>query len=118
MDIHYRIININLTTQLCDEPISDVPCNGCTFCCQQLTPYLTPEEIDTGLYPISLIEPTEAEVKVEPRIGPKVVLFRNQDGSCSMLINNRCSIYDYRPIACRQFDCRKGHNPKIPDMTK
>lgn len=114
----YKIININLTTSISDEPISDVPCNGCTVCCETLSPFLTPEEIVSGLYPISLIQPSPAEILHTPEIGPMVALYRKPEGGCSMLINGKCSIYEYRPLACRQFDCRKGHHPKIPNMVK
>lgn len=116
MNAVYNFININLTAITNDEPIVDVPCKTCTFCCQQLSPYLTPEEIGSGLYPISLLRPTQQEIDIEPNIGPKVALFRNYAGGCSMLIDNKCSIYDYRPKACRQFDCRKGHHPGVPNM--
>ncbi len=117
MNTTYNFININLTAVINDEPIVDVPCKDCTFCCQRLSPYLTPEEIGSGLYPISLLQPTENEIKQQPNIGPKVALFRNYTGGCSMLIDNKCSIYEQRPMACRQFDCRKGHHSDIPDMT-
>ena len=29
-----------------------------------------------------------------------------------MFVDGKCSIYEDRPLACRQFDCRKGHHPK------
>lgn len=105
----YHTININLTAVTSDEPITDVPCNNCTLCCN-LSPFLTPEEIASGIYPISLIQPNVNEP------GPKVVMFKNSTGGCSMLIDNKCSIYEQRPIACRQFDCRKNHHPLIPNM--
>lgn len=33
-------------------------------------------------------------------------------GGCSQFKDGKCSIYEDRPVACRQFDCRKGHHPK------
>ena len=118
MKKNYHILNINLTAITVDDlPQSDVPCNGCSFCCQQLSPYLTPEEITSGKYPISLVQPSEQEIQ-EVNAGPTVVLFMNKNRGCSMLLDNQCLIYNDRPLACRQFDCRKGHHPKIPDMTK
>ena len=113
---NYKIININLTTSISDEPISDVPCNTCVECCEILTPFLTPEEIQSGLYPLSLIQPTAEQLENSPEIGPIVGLYRKRSGGCGMLINGRCSIYSYRPLSCRQFDCRKGHHPKIKNM--
>jgi len=35
-----------------------------------------------------------------------VVLGYDEHGHCPMLVNERCSIYDDRPRACRAYDCR------------
>ena len=34
----------------------------------------------------------------------------NVEGGCPFLINNRCSIYKFRPKTCRYFDCRDNPN--------
>ena len=115
MKILIKIINVNLTSITTDEPIVEVPCNGCSFCCEKLSPFLTVEEIQSGLYPISLLAP---ENPIDPESGPIVVLFRNLNGGCGMFIDGKCSIYDHRPKSCMQFDCRKMHHPKIPNMVK
>ncbi|MEI6420609.1 MAG: YkgJ family cysteine cluster protein [Lentisphaerota bacterium] len=114
--INYKIININLTSVTSDEPVESVPCGSCTLCCSQLAPHLTPEEVASGLYPLSLIQPTEEQRKANPEVGPIVTLYRKKEGGCGMLIDNKCSIYDHRPNSCRQFDCRKSHHPNIPNM--
>lgn len=111
-----NIININLTSMTSDENIENVPCGSCTFCCEKLSPYLTTEEIASGLYPISLLQPSEEQISMNPNIGPIVVLYRKREGGCGMFIDDKCSIYETRPIACRQFDCRKGHHSSIPNM--
>jgi Fe-S-cluster containining protein len=108
-----RIIPINLTSVESEEPIVNVPCGSCTVCCEMLSPFLTPEEVQSGLYPITLLNPDPTH---GDDAGPTVALFRKPSGGCSMLIDKKCSIYDYRPLACRQFDCRKGHHPKIPNL--
>ena len=112
----FKIININLTSVSSSEPVENVPCGSCVLCCATLTPYLTTEEINSGLYPLSLIQPSEEELKNTLDIGPIVTLYRKKEGGCGMFIDGKCSIYNYRPISCRQFDCRKGHHPKIPNM--
>lgn len=114
--IEYKIININLTSIGSDELPEDVPCGTCTLCCEKLSPFLTPEEVASGLYPLSLLQPDEVQLQDNPNIGPIVVLYRKKEGGCGMFIGGKCSIYDYRPKACRQFDCRKGHHPTIPNM--
>lgn len=115
---NYKIININLTSVGSNEVIADVPCGSCTMCCEKLSPFLTPEEVASGLYPLSLINPSPEQLRENSQIGPVVVLYRKKEGGCGMLIDKKCSIYEYRPVACRQFDCRKGHHPTIPNMTQ
>jgi Fe-S-cluster containining protein len=50
--------------------------------------------------------------------GPIVSVFKNSTGGCSLLVNGLCTVYDDRPQACRQFDCRKGHHPKLVEFAK
>lgn len=116
MKTYFEIKNINLTAAITDEVISEVPCGSCTLCCQKLSPYLTPEEIASGKYPISLVNPSQEQLNLNPNVGPLVVLYRKKEGGCGMFVDGKCSIYENRPIACRQFDCRKGHHPSIPNM--
>lgn len=108
-----QVINVNLTSISSNEPIEDVPCGSCTLCCEKLSPFLTVEEIQSGLYPLSLLNP---EDPTDPQAGPVVVLYRKKEGGCGMFVDGKCTIYNHRPIACRQFDCRKGHHPTIPNM--
>ncbi len=85
-----------------EGPASDVPCGTCFACCL-ISPFLSPEEVLSKKYPISL-EKSE--------FGLDAMMYKDPvTGACSMLKDNRCSIYDDRPMACRQFDCRKGHHP-------
>lgn len=116
MKATYNIININLTAVSSDEPVESVPCGSCTLCCEKLSPFLTAEEVASGLYPLSLIQPTVEQLAINPEVGPIVVLYRKKEGGCGMLVDGQCSIYNHRPTACRQFDCRKGHHPAIPNM--
>jgi Fe-S-cluster containining protein len=118
MNTKYQIININLTSISSNEPIVDVPCETCTLCCKTLSPHLTPEEVASGLYPLSLIQPSDDQIQSNPEIGPIITVYRKKEGGCGMLIDEKCSIYTYRPLACRQFDCRKGHHPSLIDYAK
>lgn len=114
----YNILPVKLVSITTDEPISDVPCGSCTKCCEILTPYLTPEEINSGKYPISLTAPSEDIKTFDKDAGPVITMFKKQDGGCAMLVDGKCSIYDDRPLACRQFDCRKGHHPNLIEFAK
>lgn len=115
-----RIIktNVNLTSVSTNEPVIDVPCGSCAACCKLLSPHLTPEEVSSGKYPISLTMPSIEILAIDPTVGPVVTMFKNKDGGCAMFIDNKCSIYEDRPLACRQFDCRKGHHPKTNEIAK
>lgn len=106
---YIQTLSTNISAIISDETEADVACGSCAACCKLLSPYLRPEEIASGRYPISLVDGPE---------GPIVVLFRNVEGGCAMLIDDKCSIYHDRPIACRQYDCRKGHHPKTNSIAK
>jgi Fe-S-cluster containining protein len=96
--------DVRLTSIAALEPFADVPCGSCNACCRFLAPHLTPSEISSGKYPLSLINGPE---------GPVVTMWKDAEtGGCAMFKDNKCSIYEDRPVACRQFDCRKGHHPK------
>ncbi len=110
--------NVNLTSVSTNEPVIDVPCGSCTACCKLLSPHLTPEEVSSGKYPISLTMPSIEILAIDPTVGPVVTMFKNKDGGCTMFIDNKCSIYKDRPLACRQFDCRKGHHSKTNEIAK
>jgi Fe-S-cluster containining protein len=81
---------------------SDVPCDGCTACCtaSQFI-YIGPDETDTLAHvPAPLLFPA-------PRM-PRghVLLGYDERGHCPMLVDERCSIYEHRPMTCRTYDCR------------
>lgn len=81
---------------------SDVPCNGCTACCRssQFVP-IGPDERDTLAHiPAELLFPAPGR----PR--GHAVLGYDERGHCPMLIDDKCSIYEHRPNACRTYDCR------------
>lgn len=79
-----------------------VPCGSCTACCTS-SQFVTigPDETDTLAHiPRPLLFPA-------PRM-PRgfLVLGYDERGWCPMLDDGRCSIYEHRPNACRQYDCR------------
>lgn len=118
MKTQYKIININLTSIDTDAPIVDMPCGECTKCCEVLTPFLTPEEVSSGLYPLSLISPDSSMIRENPNVGPIAAMFKKKTGGCSMFVDGSCTIYDIRPRSCRQFDCRKQHHPATIEIAK
>lgn len=74
------------------EPVP-VPCNGCNACCRSAL----------------LVKLTDAEAERLPHElhkGRKVLPHRGRDCALFDAEQNRCSIYETRPIACREYDCR------------
>ena len=73
-------------------------CTGCLApCCRELA--------------LVEVEPSDLSeyMQVYPTVpDPEVYILKHrEDGACIHLIDdNRCGIYDMRPRACREFDCR------------
>ncbi|MCK5147287.1 YkgJ family cysteine cluster protein [bacterium] len=80
----------------------DVPCGSCNLCCRSsYFIHIKPDEIDVlSRIPEDLLFPAPGLPE------GNVLMGYNRHGCCPMLINNKCSIYDYRPLTCRIYDCR------------
>lgn len=104
----YKTIYLKALIIESEEELSDVPCTsvGCTECCEKLSPFLTEEEAASGKYIYSLIDVGDPEK-------PGIAIPRTERGCVYLDHNKQCTIYEIRPKSCRQFDCRKGHHPKI-----
>ena len=79
----------------------DVPCDGCTACCRsgKLIP-IEPDETDA----LAHISPDG--LRPMPGEPGRLVLQHDADGTCSQLVEGRCTVYAHRPRACRAYDCR------------
>lgn len=80
---------------------ANVPCNGCTICCQNDLLFLHPECGDDP----SQYETMEALNPVTGKMA--LALKHNPEGSCIYLGNDGCTIHDRAPAICREFDCRR-----------
>ncbi len=81
---------------------SDVPCGGCTACCESSQfVHIEPDERATlDVIPAELLFPA-------PRMPEgHVLLGYDEHGRCPMLSDGACTIYDHRPRTCRTYDCR------------
>lgn len=80
----------------------DVPCGECTACCESsYFIHIAPDETEAlSRIPQELLFPAPGL----PR--GHVLLGYDEDGHCPMLIDQRCSIYEDRPLTCRNYDCR------------
>jgi len=87
---------------LIKEEAAEVNCGECTACCtSSYLIHIRPEETKT-LKHINkkLLFPAPGLPK------GNVLLGYFETGHCPMLMNNKCSIYKYRSITCRNYDCR------------
>jgi Fe-S-cluster containining protein len=85
-----------------EEADASVPCDGCTVCCRSSQfVQVAPDETETlARIPSPLLFPA-------PHLPPgHVVMGYDERGHCPMLVDDRCSIYEHRPRACRTYDCR------------
>jgi Fe-S-cluster containining protein len=79
-----------------------VPCGVCTACCRSsMFIHINPEETQTiPRIPRALL--FDAPGLPEGHL----VMGYNDKGHCPILVDNKCSIYEYRPQTCRSYDCR------------
>jgi hypothetical protein len=81
---------------------ADVPCDGCTACCtSSYFVHIGPDETQT----LARI-PAELLFAAPDLPEGNVLLGYDEDGRCPMLRDDACSIYAYRPLTCRNYDCR------------
>lgn len=86
----------------------DVNCTECAHCCKTMTPIFTDEDINRisaylGMSPESF---HAQYLEVEEGSGATV----NKVLPCVFLVNDKCSIYEVRPIDCAEFP----HHDKRP----
>ncbi len=83
------------------EGDANVPCDGCTACCRSSQfVHVGLDETDALAHiPRQLLFPA-------PYRSDALVLGYDERGHCPMLVDDRCSIYAHRPLACRTYDCR------------
>src|SRR5215472_2010048 len=74
-----------------------VPCGACTACC-----HYPDIAVDEGRDRRRL---GHLLTKRHPTTG-KLVMRSRPDGACIHLGERGCTVYAYRPAACRNFDCR------------
>ncbi len=81
---------------------TEVSCGSCRGCCRSsMFVHIGPEEKRTlDKIPRGLLFPAPGLPKGH------VVMGYDDEGRCPMLIEDKCSIYEDRPQACRDYDCR------------
>jgi Fe-S-cluster containining protein len=81
---------------------SNVPCGACRGCCRSsMFIHIKPDETQTiARIPRALLFPAPGLPKGH------VLMGYSEEGNCPMLVDGECSIYEYRPQTCRDYDCR------------
>lgn len=80
----------------------DVPCDGCTACCESSQFVLVgpDEHAARSMIPAELLFPAPGAPE-----GWSVLPY-DEHGRCPMLGSRGCLIYEARPRTCRTYDCR------------
>jgi uncharacterized protein len=94
-------LNCVRMAQITEEGVN-VPCGECKACCtSSYFIHIRPDETQT------LARIPKELLFAAPRL-PKgnVLMGYDENGHCPMFKDNRCSIYDHRPLTCRNYDCR------------
>ena len=78
-----------------------VDCTACANCCKTMTPIYLQEDIDRiskhlGMSPDAFLE---KYLEVEEDTGSTI----NNKLPCVFLVDNKCSIYEVRPLDCAEF---------------
>jgi hypothetical protein len=76
-------------------PLRQVPCNGCTLCCQKDAVRLEPEDMERGY-----------QTEPHPYIPGALMIAHKPGGECVYLDEHGCSIHGRAPSLCRSADCR------------
>lgn len=77
------------------EPAS-VPCNGCIACCYYKSVDVNPAADDIS----------QLDVVPNPEQPGGFRLRKAENGACVHLTAIGCGVYDHRPVACKDYDCR------------
>lgn len=120
---HLRVVHDRIPPLPADK---QPPCGSCktAACCRAYVVHITKEEFESGLYGDAAIEITDEVRRQLPRTSPNFlhvavqmpnIAFDNTNRyflegvigtACKFLgSDNRCTIYDIRPITCRQYSC-------------
>ena len=81
------------------------------MCCREWVVGISAEEYASGQYEADVfctLTDKACRDITQPCLSRRYQLSKRADKSCVYLEDNRCSIYDTRPIVCREFQCQAG----------
>lgn len=117
-EYHVKIWSIKVTTLSPSGDVVNIDCSKCDApCCKGIgTPLLTEEEFLSGKYPIRVVDIPELKKEL-PNTENVIGLAMSKNG-CFFLKNNRCSIYNERPQACRIYNCKTDDRKDVVEFVK
>ena len=78
-----------------DITAAEVPCNGCTLCCQRDAVRLEAEDLRM-----------DYRTEPHPYVPGALMIAHKPGGECIYLNARGCSIHGRAPLMCRSADCR------------
>jgi Fe-S-cluster containining protein len=102
--------------------LGESPCDLCTAaCCKQngheFAVLLEGDDERRRFAPFAIDVPLRASGDVTPMSFGRVLPYR--DGRCAFLgADDRCTIYEDRPLNCRRFQCVSGYHLGGADLTR
>ena len=90
-------------------------CNQCGVCCKLFLINLTEKEYKSKSFKTQFEEFGLTENFQEAEMCGANIITQKQDGSCIYQKDNKCSIHNKRPEACKAFFC-KSKNPQFKEM--
>jgi Fe-S-cluster containining protein len=91
-------------------------CSGCGVCCKLFLINLSKKEFRSNKYKTQFKNLKPMTFAKAASCGANI-LEQKDDGSCFYLKNNKCSIHNIRPVACKNFFCT-SKNKAFKEMIK
>jgi len=102
--LHAHHVPIEPFQILAHEIESRIDCTQCANCCRRMMVELTVSEIETIAEYLGATFAEVMQKHIDPEPGDSGhKIMRTEHNGCTFLDGNRCSIYDARPAACREF---------------
>jgi len=102
--LHAHHVPVEPFQILAHEIEGQIDCTRCANCCRRMIVELTPAEIE--IIAAHLCVPVQEVMwkHIDPEPGDSYhKILRTEHGGCTFLDGSRCSIYEARPAACRDF---------------
>ncbi len=95
--------SVEEATKKHEEKGKKVACKvGCSYCCSQVVPITPAEAMGIRLVVNELLPKSERE-PLQKQLAEHAGNFEWKNGQCPFLLDSFCSIYQFRPIACRRY---------------